>query len=241
LTCAGLAGRSLDPFVLELDFGPFNAQFPRLTIPKSIGNGVQFLNRHLSSRLFHNPESMEPLLEFLQLHKYRGEVSSQPASSMSLSPQGMIQLQAFTWYVGIVGISVATNNTCIAYVCDCLDLCNKQRILACLACLHRFVLLWVGGWIQTLMLNDRILNLGKLGSALTKTEEYLSKLDASTPYSSFEHKYIFHCLLLHFEVGVLLLVKCCGTKLWSSLMLWKKQENLRVRDLCAWGWAWGLV
>jgi hypothetical protein len=38
------------------------------------------------------------------------------------------------------------------------------------------------------MLNDRILNLGKLGSALTKTEEYLSKLDASTPYSSFEHK-----------------------------------------------------
>jgi sucrose synthase len=105
--------KSLDPFVLELDFGPFNAQFPRLTIPKSIGNGVQFLNRHLSSRLFHNPESMEPLLEFLQLHKYRGE---------------------------------------------------------------------------TLMLNDRILNLGKLGSALTKTEEYLSKLDASTPYSSFEHK-----------------------------------------------------
>jgi sucrose synthase len=88
--------KSLDPFVLELDFGPFNAQFPRLTIPKSIGNGVQFLNRHLSSRLFHNPESMEPLLEFLQLHKYRGEVSSQPASSMSLSPQGMIQLQAFT-------------------------------------------------------------------------------------------------------------------------------------------------
>jgi sucrose synthase len=57
-----------------------------------------------------------------------------------------------------------------------------------LACLQRFVLLWVGGWIQTLMLNDRILNLGKLGSALTKTEEYLSKLDASTPYSSFEHK-----------------------------------------------------
>lgn len=102
-----------------------------------------------------------------------------------------------------------------------------------LACLQKFVLLWVGGWIQTLMLNDRIVNLGKLGSALTKTEEYLSKLDASTPYSSFEHKYIFHCLLLHFEVGVLLPVKWYGTKLWSSLMLGKKQENLRVRDLCA--------
>jgi sucrose synthase len=63
-----------DPFVLELDFEPFNADFPRMTRPKSIGNGVQFLNRHLSSRLFRDPESMEPLFEFLQLHSYGGEV-----------------------------------------------------------------------------------------------------------------------------------------------------------------------
>ncbi|CAK9274114.1 unnamed protein product [Sphagnum jensenii] len=62
-----------DPFVLELDFEPFNADFPRMTRPKSIGNGVQFLNRHLSSRLFRDPESMEPLFEFLQLHSYGGE------------------------------------------------------------------------------------------------------------------------------------------------------------------------
>ncbi len=41
------------------------------------------------------------------------------------------------------------------------------------------------------MLNDRIETLSKLGAALTKTEEYLSKLADSTPYSSFEHKYIW--------------------------------------------------
>ncbi|KAJ7555445.1 hypothetical protein O6H91_05G038200 [Diphasiastrum complanatum] len=59
--------------VLELDFAPFNASFPRLTRPKSIGNGVQFLNRHLSSRLFHNTESMQPLFDFLRDHTYNGE------------------------------------------------------------------------------------------------------------------------------------------------------------------------
>ncbi|KAG0608275.1 hypothetical protein M758_8G093300 [Ceratodon purpureus] len=64
---------SLDPFVLELDFEPFNAHFPRMTRPSSIGHGVQFLNRHLSSQLFHTPESMDPLFQFLRVHTYRGE------------------------------------------------------------------------------------------------------------------------------------------------------------------------
>jgi sucrose synthase len=64
---------SLDPFVLELDFEPFNAHFPRMTRPSSIGHGVQFLNRHLSSQLFHTPEGMEPFFQFLRVHTYRGQ------------------------------------------------------------------------------------------------------------------------------------------------------------------------
>eukprot|EP00253_Pinus_taeda_P029445 PITA_29445 len=60
-------------YVLELDLEPFNASFPRPTRPSSIGSGVQFLNRHLSSRLFHGKESMQPLLNFLLAHKYRGQ------------------------------------------------------------------------------------------------------------------------------------------------------------------------
>jgi len=63
-----------DHFVLELDLEPFNAGFPRMTRPSSIGNGVQFLNRHLSSRLFRDGDSMEPLVEFMRLHKYKGQV-----------------------------------------------------------------------------------------------------------------------------------------------------------------------
>ena len=41
---------AVDP--LELDFGPFSRGFPRLTEPRSIGQGLSFLNRHLASQLF---------------------------------------------------------------------------------------------------------------------------------------------------------------------------------------------
>ncbi|CAK7348343.1 unnamed protein product [Dovyalis caffra] len=65
-------GPSNDPYVLELDFEPFNATFPRPTRSSSIGNGVQFLNRHLSSNMFRNKDTLEPLLDFLRAHTYKG-------------------------------------------------------------------------------------------------------------------------------------------------------------------------
>lgn len=64
-------------FVLELDFEPFTATFPKPTLSKSIGNGVEFLNRHLSAKLFHDKESMQPLLDFLRVHCYKGKVCLQ--------------------------------------------------------------------------------------------------------------------------------------------------------------------
>lgn len=67
--------RKNDFFTLELDFEPFNATFPRPNRSSSIGNGVQFLNRHLSSNMFRNKDSLEPLLDFLREHKYKGHVS----------------------------------------------------------------------------------------------------------------------------------------------------------------------
>ncbi|CAA0818706.1 Sucrose synthase 4 [Striga hermonthica] len=60
-------------FVLELDFEPFTASFPKPTLTKSIGNGVEFLNRHLSAKMFHDKESMAPLLDFLRTHHYKGK------------------------------------------------------------------------------------------------------------------------------------------------------------------------
>lgn len=66
-------GTSNGNFVLELDFEPFTASFPKPTLTKSIGNGVEFLNRHLSAKMFHDKESMTPLLDFLRMHHYKGK------------------------------------------------------------------------------------------------------------------------------------------------------------------------
>uniref|UniRef100_A0A1D1Z3C2 Sucrose synthase n=1 Tax=Anthurium amnicola TaxID=1678845 RepID=A0A1D1Z3C2_9ARAE len=63
-----------DHYVLELDLEPFNASFPRPSRSSSIGNGVQFLNRHLSSIMFRNKDCLEPLLDFLRAHKYKGHI-----------------------------------------------------------------------------------------------------------------------------------------------------------------------
>ncbi|XP_020102417.1 sucrose synthase 4 [Ananas comosus] len=67
-------GQVTNQFVLELDLEPFNASFPRPSRSSSIGNGVLFLNRHLSSIMFRNRDSLEPLLNFLRAHKYKGHV-----------------------------------------------------------------------------------------------------------------------------------------------------------------------
>jgi sucrose synthase len=59
---------------LELDFGPFNRDFPKLKEPRSIGRGVEFLNRRLSSQLFHSIGGGDKqLLNFLQVHQIRGQ------------------------------------------------------------------------------------------------------------------------------------------------------------------------
>ncbi len=59
--------------LLEVDFGPFNREFPRLKEIRSIGQGVLFLNRHLSSAMFQKPaEGHARLLEFLRLHALEG-------------------------------------------------------------------------------------------------------------------------------------------------------------------------
>lgn len=58
---------------LEVDLGPFNREFPRLKESRSIGHGVSFLNRRLSSELFRDLDKGDRrLLEFLRVHSVRG-------------------------------------------------------------------------------------------------------------------------------------------------------------------------
>ncbi|GAB4822774.1 hypothetical protein N2152v2_009820 [Parachlorella kessleri] len=65
-----------DPFVLEIDMKPFNRMFPRLTMQSSIGQGVSFLNKHLSAKMFspnQNAEGSQLMLDFLRNQKKGGE------------------------------------------------------------------------------------------------------------------------------------------------------------------------
>jgi sucrose synthase len=57
-------------WTLELDLGPFERNFPKLKEPRSIGRGVEFLNRKLSSQLFHElGKGDKRILEFLRVHQ----------------------------------------------------------------------------------------------------------------------------------------------------------------------------
>uniref|UniRef100_A0ACD5USG1 Uncharacterized protein n=1 Tax=Avena sativa TaxID=4498 RepID=A0ACD5USG1_AVESA len=58
---------------LEVDFGALDLSTPRLTLPSSIGNGMQFVSKFMSSKLSDKPESMRPLLDYLLALNYRGE------------------------------------------------------------------------------------------------------------------------------------------------------------------------
>lgn len=63
-----------DRYVLEVDLSPFERGFPKLKDPRNIGKGVQFLNRHLSGRLFMDGGRGQKLLfDFLQVHQVRGQ------------------------------------------------------------------------------------------------------------------------------------------------------------------------
>lgn len=66
--------RTPDESLLELDFEPFVREFPRMKETRSIGRGVEFLNRVLSGRMFtQQEEGATKLLQFLRLHHFNGQ------------------------------------------------------------------------------------------------------------------------------------------------------------------------
>ncbi len=69
-----VTGRSSSEWVLEFDIDPFSREFPKLREAHSIGRGVEFLNRRLSSQLFQDKgEGLGQLIEFLRVHHCRGQ------------------------------------------------------------------------------------------------------------------------------------------------------------------------
>ncbi len=62
-----------DQWALEIDLGPFNRDFFKLKEARSIGRGVEFLNRRLSSELFRDlDKGGKLLLDFLRVHQCKG-------------------------------------------------------------------------------------------------------------------------------------------------------------------------
>jgi sucrose synthase len=58
--------------ILEIDLEPFLRGFPKMHETRSIGRGVEFLNRRLSSQLFEDGgKGNRLLLDFLRVHRYQ--------------------------------------------------------------------------------------------------------------------------------------------------------------------------
>lgn len=71
----GFLSKDEEDWTLEIDLRPFNREFPRMTQPRSIGKGVEFLNRHLSSQFFlESDKGKQTLFEFLRVHSYQGSM-----------------------------------------------------------------------------------------------------------------------------------------------------------------------
>jgi sucrose synthase len=69
-----VSGGSEDNWMLEVDLEPFSRDIYKLQESDSIGRGVEFLNRHLSSQLFQGlGKGDQRLLDFLRVHKYRDQ------------------------------------------------------------------------------------------------------------------------------------------------------------------------
>lgn len=66
-------GNTAPEWMLEVDLGPFSREFLKPQEARSIGRGVEFLNRRLSSRLFEEQGlGQQRILDFLSMHSYQG-------------------------------------------------------------------------------------------------------------------------------------------------------------------------
>lgn len=67
-----LVNTEKDERILEIDLAPFERGFPKMNQTRSIGHGVEFLNRRFSSRLSNRlAKGEELILEFLRVHGYQ--------------------------------------------------------------------------------------------------------------------------------------------------------------------------
>ncbi|KAL0341669.1 UNVERIFIED_CONTAM: Sucrose synthase 7 [Sesamum calycinum] len=62
-----------DENALEIDFGAFNVGIPSLALPSSIGDGLGYVSKFMTSMNTKGPESAKPLVEYLLTLDHHGE------------------------------------------------------------------------------------------------------------------------------------------------------------------------
>ncbi|KAL0318669.1 UNVERIFIED_CONTAM: Sucrose synthase 7 [Sesamum angustifolium] len=62
-----------DENALEIDFGAFNVGIPSLALPSSIGDGLGYVSKFMTSMNTKDPESAKPLVEYLLTLDHHGE------------------------------------------------------------------------------------------------------------------------------------------------------------------------
>jgi len=72
--------RANDENALELDFGAIDFSTPQMVLSSSIGNGLNFTTKILTSRLSGSSQSINPLLDYLLSLNYQGEVNKRHES-----------------------------------------------------------------------------------------------------------------------------------------------------------------
>ena len=71
----GLYCRATDENAFEADFGAFDFPIPHLTLSSSIGNGLHFVSKFLTSKLSGKIEKTQPIVDYLLSLNHQGEVS----------------------------------------------------------------------------------------------------------------------------------------------------------------------
>lgn len=71
----GLCCRAIDENAFEADFGAFDIGIPQLTLSSSIGKGLQFVSKFLTSRVTGKLSKSQTLVDYLVTLNHQGEVS----------------------------------------------------------------------------------------------------------------------------------------------------------------------
>lgn len=66
--------RANDENALEVDFEAVNFSVPHLTLSSSIGNGVSFVSKFITSKLSGRLECAQPLVDYLLSLNHQGDV-----------------------------------------------------------------------------------------------------------------------------------------------------------------------